>query len=98
MSENNQKTDLVGLVESGVAVGETADFAAGDTVKVHVKPAAVGAEPEKSTSSGRSPPEAVTRTRTGTGPEPIPSSSRRSSADQAPAGSVAMRRRIRASL
>ena len=37
MSEENRKTDLIGMVEAAVAVGETQDFAAGDTIKVHVR-------------------------------------------------------------
>ena len=37
VSENNHKTDLVGIVEAAVAVGETPAFAAGDTIKVHVR-------------------------------------------------------------
>ena len=37
VSENRQKTDLVGLVEAAVVTGETPDFVAGDTIKVHVR-------------------------------------------------------------
>jgi large subunit ribosomal protein L19 len=37
MSDRNSTTDLIGLLERGVATGQSPQFRPGDTVKVHVR-------------------------------------------------------------